>query len=199
MVCCCTAQSPYENAQPNCRRHPRPRSPYFRDCVSEVGGSNRRRLRRNEASLPTPISRDVIAHSTGGVNRPGRLLRKPTWKSTTDLTLMITDPRPGATSCCSGSGCARRFVGAAFAAAGFVDVIDPRQGLPFLTALTWIAAGSTFAWLARQRTAALLERVDADESTQADRDDASPIRQVVRAPVSSGRTSPPNRCQPEVS
>lgn len=91
------------------------------------------------------------------------------------------------------------FVGTAFAAAGLVALIDPRQGLPFMTALTWIAAGSTFAWLAWQRTAALLERVDADEWTQADRDDASPIRQVVRAPVSSGRTSPPNRCQPEVS
>ena len=67
------------------------------------------------------------------------------------------------------------FVGAAFAAAGLVALIDPRQGFPFMTALTWIAAGSTFAWLAWQRTAALLERVDADESTQADRDDASPI------------------------
>jgi len=77
------------------------------------------------------------------------------------------------------------FVGAFFAAAGFAALIDPPQGLPFLTALTWIAAGSTFAWLAWQRTAALLDRVDADESTRADRDDASPIRQVVRAPVSS--------------
>lgn len=91
------------------------------------------------------------------------------------------------------------FVGAAFAAAGLVALIDPQQGLPFQTALTWIAAGSTFAWLAWQRTDALLDQVDADESTQADRDDASPIRQVARSPVSSGRTSPPNRCQPEVS
>jgi hypothetical protein len=91
------------------------------------------------------------------------------------------------------------FVGAAFAAAGLVALIDPRQGLPFLTALTWIAAGSTFAWLAWQRTAALLDRIDANEPTQADRDDASPIRQVARLPNSSGRTPPPNRCQPEVS
>lgn len=91
------------------------------------------------------------------------------------------------------------FVGVAFTAAGFVALIDPPQGVPLLTALTWIAAGSTFAWLAWQRTVTLIDQIDADESTQADRDDASPIRQVARVPVSSGRTSPPNRYQPEVS
>jgi len=91
------------------------------------------------------------------------------------------------------------FVGAAFAAAGVVSLIDPPQGVPFLTALTWIAAGSTFAWLAWQRTVALLDRIDGNEPTQADCDGASPIRQVARVPVSSGRTSPPNRGQLEVS
>ncbi len=32
------------------------------------------------------------------------------------------------------------FVGAAFAAAGFVALIDPPQGVPFLTALTWMGS-----------------------------------------------------------
>jgi hypothetical protein len=91
------------------------------------------------------------------------------------------------------------FIGALFAAAGVAALIGSPQGVSFLTALTWIAAGGTFAWLARQRTAALIDRVDADESTQADRNDVSPIRQFARLPVSSGHTPSPNRCQPEVS
>lgn len=77
------------------------------------------------------------------------------------------------------------FVGTAFAAAGFAALIDPPQGMPFLTALTWIVAGGTFAWLAWQRTAALLDRIDTNEPTQSDRDDASPTRRVARVPVSS--------------
>ena len=133
------------------------------------------------------------------MNRPNFLLLEPPWKSTTALTRLITGPRPGVTSCCSGSGCHWTFVGAAFAAAGFVALIDPPQGVSFLAALTWIAAGGTFAWLAWQRTVTLIDRIDANESTQADRDVASPIRQIARLPVSSGRTSPPNHCQPEVS
>jgi hypothetical protein len=90
-------------------------------------------------------------------------------------------------------------VGALFAAAGFAALIDSPQGVSFLTALTWIAAGGTFVWLAWQRTVRMIDRIDANESTQADRDDASSIRQIARLPVSSGRTPPPNRCQPEVS
>lgn len=52
------------------------------------------------------------------------------------------------------------FVGAAFAVAGLAALLDRAQGLPALTAVTWVAAGSTFAWLAWQRTAALLDRLD---------------------------------------
>ena len=89
--------------------------------------------------------------------------------------------------------------GALVAGAGFASLIDPPQGMPYLTALTWIAAGSTFTWLAWQRTVTLIDRIDAHESTQPDRDGAAPKRQVAHVPVSSGRTSPPNRCQPEVS
>lgn len=73
------------------------------------------------------------------------------------------------------------FVGSVFAAAGFASLLDPLQGVPSLTALTWIVAGGTFAWLASQRTAAILDRIDAEEPTQSDRDDASPMRPVARA------------------
>lgn len=52
------------------------------------------------------------------------------------------------------------FVGAAFALAGLAALLDRAQGLPALTAVTWVAAGGTFAWLAWQRTAALLDRLD---------------------------------------
>jgi hypothetical protein len=51
------------------------------------------------------------------------------------------------------------FIGAAFALAGLAALLDRAQGLPALTAMTWVAAGGTFAWLAWQRTAALLERL----------------------------------------
>jgi hypothetical protein len=77
------------------------------------------------------------------------------------------------------------FVGALFAAAGFAALIDRPQVVSFLTALTWIFAGSTFAWLAWQRTAALLDQVDTVESTQSDRDVALPMGSVRRAPASS--------------
>jgi len=49
-------------------------------------------------------------------------------------------------------------LGAAFAAAGVVSLLDPPQGVPFLTAVTWIFSGVTFAWLAWQRADALLDR-----------------------------------------
>jgi len=53
--------------------------------------------------------------------------------------------------------------GAMAAAAGLVSLFDASDNLPTLTAITWIATGSTFAWLAWQRAKARLDRLDADE------------------------------------
>ncbi len=57
------------------------------------------------------------------------------------------------------------FAGAAVAAAGVASLFDPSQGVSVVTALTWVAAGATFAWLAWQRAEARLERTDDDEPT----------------------------------
>ena len=54
------------------------------------------------------------------------------------------------------------FVGGALAAAGFASLIDPPQGVSFVMAFTWVVAGATFAWLAWQRTVALLRRIDTE-------------------------------------
>jgi len=89
--------------------------------------------------------------------------------------------------------------GAFFAAGALAALIDPSQRMSFLTALTWIAAGSTFAWLAWKRTIALLDRIDAGESTPVDRGDPSSIGGVSRVPVSFLRISPPKRCQLGIS
>jgi hypothetical protein len=77
------------------------------------------------------------------------------------------------------------WVGAAFAVIGVASLIDPPEGVPFLTAVTWIVAGGTFAWLAWQRTTALIHRIDADEATSSERTDARPMHRVERASVSS--------------
>lgn len=72
------------------------------------------------------------------------------------------------------------FAGTFLAGAGFASLIDPPQGVPFLMALTWVAAGGTFAWLAWQRTTALLDRIDMDERAQSDRDHTPPMRRIAR-------------------
>jgi hypothetical protein len=81
--------------------------------------------------------------------------------------------------------------GAAFAAAAFASLIDPPRGVPSLTALTWIAAGGTLAWLARQRSAALLDQVTRTNRANLT---ATTRRRCLglRVPVSSRRTAPPN-------
>lgn len=73
-------------------------------------------------------------------------------------------------------------VGAAFAVAGLVALIDPPRGLSFLTALTWLAAGGTFAWLASQRATALLDRMDPAEPATPVREPALLVRRLARAP-----------------
>ena len=75
--------------------------------------------------------------------------------------------------------------GAAFAAAGVATLFDPGQGASLSTALTWIVAGSTFAWFARRRAVALLDGVDADQPARPERDDASQMHSAARAPASS--------------
>jgi hypothetical protein len=78
-------------------------------------------------------------------NRPDILHQRP--PATRDLVLL-------------GAWMRASFVGGAFAAAGVASLIDPPQGVPFLTALTWVLAGGAFASRAWQRTAALLDRID---------------------------------------
>jgi len=76
------------------------------------------------------------------------------------------------------------FIGAAGAAAGVASMIDP-QGASSMTALILIGVGIGFAGLAWQRTAALLDRIDASTLIQSRGDGASSPRRVVRASVSS--------------
>lgn len=75
--------------------------------------------------------------------------------------------------------------GAAFAAAGVASLFDPGRGVSLPAALTWIAAGSAFAWFARRRSVALLDGPDLNPPPRFDRDDASPLPSAARAPASS--------------
>jgi hypothetical protein len=75
--------------------------------------------------------------------------------------------------------------GAAFAAAGVATLFDPGQGASLSTALTWIVAGSTFAWFARRRAVALLDGVDNLQPARPERIDASRLPSAARAPASS--------------
>ena len=52
------------------------------------------------------------------------------------------------------------FVGASLALVGAVSLVEVSPGVSALMASTWIAAGSTLALLAWQRTAAILDRFD---------------------------------------
>ena len=75
------------------------------------------------------------------------------------------------------------FVGAAFALAGIASLLDSQHGVSISMALTWIAAGATFAWLAWQRTRAALDRIDAVETPRSESRDRSPMRPVTRVPA----------------
>ena len=75
--------------------------------------------------------------------------------------------------------------GGAFAVAGVGSVIDPGQGVSLSMALTWTAAGGTFAWFARRRAVALLDGLDVDQPARLGRDDASRMPSAARAPTSS--------------
>lgn len=75
------------------------------------------------------------------------------------------------------------FVGAAFALAGVASLFDPQHGVSISMALTWIAAGATFAWLAWQRTRAALDRIDTVDTPHPKSRDASPMRAVSRVPA----------------
>jgi hypothetical protein len=75
--------------------------------------------------------------------------------------------------------------GAAFAAAGVASLFDPGHGVSLSMALTWIAAGGTFAWFARHRAVTLLDGPDVDRPAGRERDDASRMRSAARAPASS--------------
>lgn len=74
---------------------------------------------------------------------------------------------------------------AALAAAGVASLFEPGHGVSLSTALTWIVAGSTFAWFARGRAGALLDGLDADKPARLERDDASQMPSATRAPASS--------------
>jgi hypothetical protein len=76
------------------------------------------------------------------------------------------------------------FAGAAVAAAGIASLFDAAHPLPLLTALTWIAAGGTFAWLSWQRAEAWLERLDEDAPATAERGRPLGHRPIARASVS---------------
>lgn len=65
------------------------------------------------------------------------------------------------------------FGGAIVAAAGIASIVDPPHGVPMLTALTWMMAGGTFAWLSWQRASALLDRLDGSESVRGETRTAS--------------------------
>jgi hypothetical protein len=56
------------------------------------------------------------------------------------------------------------FAGAALAAAGVAALFDTAHPIPLSTALTWILAGATLAWVAWQRATALLEPSDEEPS-----------------------------------
>jgi hypothetical protein len=75
--------------------------------------------------------------------------------------------------------------GAAFAAAGVASLIDPGHGVSLTLALTWIAAGGTFAWFARRRAIALLDRPDANPPARPGRDLGSRMRPAARASAST--------------
>ena len=77
------------------------------------------------------------------------------------------------------------FAGAAVAVAGAVSLFDPSQGVSVLTAITWIAAGATFAWLAGQRAAARLGGPDDDAPTSRDSTRIVRNRPAARAQASS--------------
>jgi hypothetical protein len=76
------------------------------------------------------------------------------------------------------------FAGAAVAVAGVASLFDASDQLPVLTAITWIAAGGTFAWLSWQRAQARLERLDADGPTARERNRTLGNRPIARAPAS---------------
>jgi hypothetical protein len=52
------------------------------------------------------------------------------------------------------------FVGASLCLVGVVSLVEVSPGVSALMASTWIAAGSTLAHLAWQRTAAILDKFD---------------------------------------
>jgi hypothetical protein len=77
------------------------------------------------------------------------------------------------------------FAGAAVAVAGVASLFDASDQLPLLTAITWIAAGGTFAWLSWQRALARLERPDADGPAANEHDSTLGDRPIARAQASS--------------
>jgi hypothetical protein len=101
--------------------------------------------------------------------------------------LNALDPRPahGPSLLRLGLWLRAAIVGAAFAVAGGAALVGTPTGLPVLTAVTWIAAGGTFAWLAWQRATTLLDRIDADDSNQADVGRGFRMRPGTRAPAAS--------------
>ncbi len=77
------------------------------------------------------------------------------------------------------------FVGIALVGAGIAALIDPPPGISALMALTWVAIGATFTWLAVHRVAAALDRMDPDGRRVAHDAPARLIRGVERAGATS--------------
>lgn len=77
------------------------------------------------------------------------------------------------------------FVGLALVGAGIAALFDPPTTVSALMALTWIASGSALGWLAADRVAATLERMDPQGSSAQTREPAPRLRGVERASVTS--------------
>lgn len=77
------------------------------------------------------------------------------------------------------------FVGLALVGAGIAALFDPPTTVSALMALTWIAAGSALGWLAANRVAATLERMDPDGSSAKARQPALRLRGIERAGATS--------------
>jgi len=75
--------------------------------------------------------------------------------------------------------------GAAFAAAGVASLFDPGHAVSLSMALTCIVVGGTFAWLARRRAVALLDRLDVSPPARLGRDEASSLRPAARTPAAT--------------
>ncbi len=77
------------------------------------------------------------------------------------------------------------YVGIALVGAGVAALFDPPTNVSVLMALTWIAAGAAIGWLAADRVAATLGRMDPEGSPARPRRPALLLRGIGRAGATS--------------